>query len=176
MLQLKHHYSDRDGIIQDNNTTQYYNDGENIVIKILNKFGIPHEELVPLGHISDFQPYIEGSQNNTSIFDRLNRDFNMQPEEVRNPFIISSRFPEPIAVSSHLLMPYETPQESLPSSPPPKAVQNKKMRRTIRHRHPGNKTPHKKNKSPERKVKLKQTRRNDRPYGNKIKQIKSHSK
>ena len=167
MLQVRQNYVEKNGIVQENNTTQYYNDGENIVISSRDKYGHTDIQEIPLRQITDFEADIEGDKELMSIFDRLNRDFDMKAEEVTNPFIISSREPEVVSRENRLIMPYE---EIETKSPKPKPKQNEKQKpKSSRKRKPvEKKTPRKRKKSSEQKPKKTTTQRNYRPYGNKV--------
>tara|TARA_Y100000768_G_scaffold382669_2_gene363449 strand:+ start:13125 stop:13625 length:501 start_codon:yes stop_codon:yes gene_type:complete len=163
MLQVRQNYVEKNGIVQENNTTQYYNDGENIVIKTRDKYGHTNIEEIPIKQITDFRGAIEDEKQDLSIFDRLNRDFNMEPDEITNPFILSSRVPQPVSRENRLIMPYEDIEQDLPKPKPKSKSKHSRKRKPVE-----KKTPRKKRKSPERKPKKTTTRRNYRPYGNKI--------
>ena len=125
MLQVRQNYVEKNGIVQENNTTQYYNDGENIVISSRDKYGHTDIQEIPLREITDFEADIEGDKEHMSIFDRLNRDFDMKAEEVTNPFIISSREPEVVSRENRLIMPYEEIETKSPKPKPKPKTKNK---------------------------------------------------
>ena len=146
MLQVKEQYLQENGVGLENNTTRYHNDGTNIIILNKDRYGNINTEEIPVENISCFQPFMQDNREDISIFDRLSRDFNMSPEEVSNPFMISSRHPRPTS------MPYQNVRNVRIA--PHKSEKRVKKRRS---------TPVKKTKSPRKR----KTERTYKPFGNK---------
>ena len=169
MLQVKQNYIEKDGVVLQNNTTQYYNDGKDIVIKTKDKHGQVEQHEIPLELINDFQPYID-NKSGVSVFDKLNREFNMIPEEVTNPFIISSRYPQVVPRENRLVMPYESVPQA---TAPPQAQSKLKRKGTSKKPSQKSKTPRKKDSPGKKAKKAKKTSKNDKPYGNEIINVKS---
>ena len=79
---------DNIGIGQGVGTIQWFTEEGNIYITIKDRDGVCEKETIPVQKITNFKSFMEENHEDLSMFDRLNRDFNINlslfPELVRN--------------------------------------------------------------------------------------------
>ena len=141
---------DNIGIGQGVGTIQWFTEEGNIYITIKDRDGVCEKETIPVQKITNFKSFMEENHEDLSMFDRLNRDFNMSPDEISNPFVISSRYPLPNKMPTQQ-------QKKRPGLGHQKSFKSNKNRKK--------QTPHKRKKSPRQRA---HTERTKKPYGNTV--------
>jgi len=108
------------------NCARIENNGADVVIMYKDGNGMLSKNMIANDKVTNYRPFMRENDEDISLFDRLNMDFDMRPNDIHNPFTIASQFPE-YHEETPLVMPYDlTPAQRVGVQRPPIPRNHKK--------------------------------------------------